>query len=145
MGGVKGFTLLETLIGIGIIGFILLILISTISLTYQGWFRLAEESNQSYHLRRITHFFYREIPMIDKSTVQYLSNGTRGRILRYRRIGSTDTYRIEVSNNNSLYWRRGSVSIIIENITWLDFEESDQHLTLFFTIKSKEYKLVIPW
>ncbi|SES63590.1 prepilin-type N-terminal cleavage/methylation domain-containing protein [Anaerobranca gottschalkii] len=146
MGEIKGYTLLEILLAVGLIGIILLVLLTAISISYKTWFGLAEESQQSYGIRTITNLFYREGRMIDKSTVRFTNNGNRGRKLIYKRFNNSQEYTLEVSNNNSLYWRRdGSVYIVIENITFMDFTYNEKNLVVEFIINSKHYRLVVPW
>ncbi|SHJ68762.1 prepilin-type N-terminal cleavage/methylation domain-containing protein [Anaerobranca californiensis DSM 14826] len=146
MGEIKGYTLLEVIIAVGIIGIILMVLLTTISLSYNTWFQLAEESQQSYRIRTITNFYYREGRMIDKSTIRFTNNGNRGRKLIYKRYNNAQEYTLEVSINNSLYWRRdGSVYIIIENITFMDFIVNENNFVVKFRINSKDYRLVVPW
>ena len=149
MGDKRGFTLLEVLIYALITSYILLVLFTTIGFTKGAWKQLAQESEQSYAIRTISSYLYREVRFMDKERAITISNsGSRGNRITYQQIGCKEIRTIEVPQNaNRLYCRirDGATLILAENITYIHFTSREETMEVIFRVSGKEYKLVIPW
>lgn len=145
----RGFTFIEVLIYSIITSSILLVLFTTIGFTKGAWRELAEESEQSYGLRTISAFLYREVRTIDKDKpITITNNGTRGNRITYHPLNSSERRTIEVATNvNRLYCRivGGATLILAENINYIEFTLDGELLKVVFRVSGKEYQLVIPW
>lgn len=145
----RGFTLLEVLVYAVITGSILLVLLTTIGFGKEAITELAKESEQSYALRTISSFLYREVRLIDKGIPpKFQNNGSKGNKLIYQQLKTGETRTIEIAPNaNRLYCRvrNGAVLILAENISYIKFTIEGEIMRVKFILSAKEYELVIPW
>lgn len=152
MQGDRGFTLIEVLIYVATLGAIIIVLLTTVTFGRETWKELATESEQSYAVRMVSGFFYREINQIDKNKpITFANNGARGRRMTYYDKEYNLRRDLEVSVAHRLTWRQyveggtfGSY-FLAEDTTYINFVMEDNLFTVTFIIRGKEYKLVMPW
>lgn len=145
----RGFTLLEVLVYAVITGSILLVLLTTIGFGKEAISELAKESEQSYSLRTISSYLYREVRLMDKNRpIIIQNNGSKGNKITYQQLGLEEIRTIEIAPSaHRLYCRvrNGAVLILAENISYIQFTLEGEIMKVKFILAGKEYELVIPW